>query len=64
MLLSKQKLGGTCQGNELTRNSPGNTRPQSSQLAAPPWTVSGLKSGNGMRELISIKKQNKTAGGE
>ena len=29
---------GTHQGNELTRNSPGNSRPQSSQLTEPLWT--------------------------
>ena len=29
--------------NELTRNSSGNTRPQSSQLAEPPWTDPGEK---------------------
>ena len=29
--------------NELTRNSLGNTRPQSSQLAEPLWTDPGLK---------------------
>ena len=28
----------THQGNELTRNSPGNSRPQSSQLTEPLWT--------------------------
>ena len=37
-------------GNELTRNSAGNTRSQSSQLAEPPWTDPGRIS---VRELIS-----------
>ena len=32
-------------GDELTLNSSGNTRSQSSQLAEPLWTDSGLKSG-------------------
>ena len=32
-------------GNELTRNSSGNTQSQSSQLAEPLWTDPGLKSG-------------------
>ena len=40
-------------GNELTRNSPGNTQPQSSQLAEPLWTDPGIKSGISVRELIS-----------
>ena len=33
-------------GNELTRDSSGNTRPQSSQLAEPLWTDPGLKEWN------------------
>ena len=40
-------------GNELTRNSSGNTRSQSSELAEPLWTDSDLKSGISLRELIS-----------
>ena len=44
------------QENELTRNSSGNTRPQSSQLAEPLWIDPGLKSGISVRELISTKK--------
>ena len=44
----------TYQGNELTRNLSGNTRLQSSQLAESLWTDHGLKSGIGVRELISI----------
>ena len=44
---------GTLSGNELTRNLSGNTRPQSSQLAEPPWTDHGLKSGPDVLELIS-----------
>ena len=56
--------------NKLTRNSSGNTRSQSSQLAKPLWTDPGLNSGNSLRELISTLKQkinkqtNKTAGVE
>ena len=44
---------GNLSGNELTRNASGNTRSQSSQLAEPLWTDSGLKSGIILRELIS-----------
>ena len=44
---------GDLSGNELTRNSSGNTQPQSSQLAEPLWTDPGLKSGISVRELIS-----------
>ena len=43
---------GNISGNELTRNSLGNTRSQSSQLAEP-----GLGLGLGLRELISCKAQ-------
>ena len=39
-------------GNELTRNSSGNTRPQSSHLAEPLWTDSDLKCGISERDLI------------
>ena len=42
-------------GNELTRNSSGNTRSQSSQLAQPLWTDPGLKSGISVRELYIYK---------
>ena len=49
-------------GNELTRNSSGNTRPQSSQFAEPLWTDPGLKSGISVLELISALKR--SAGGE
>ena len=38
-----QEQCGNLSGNELTRNSSGNTQPQSSQLAEPLWTISGLK---------------------
>ena len=41
-------------GNELTSNTSGNTRSQSSQLAEPLWTDPGLKSGISLRELISM----------
>ena len=49
----------TTEENELTRNSSGNTRPQSSQLAEPLWTDPGPKSGIGVRELSPLKKQTK-----
>ena len=44
-------------GNALTRNLSGKVRPQSSQLAEPLWTDSGIKSGIGVRELISTVKK-------
>ena len=44
---------------KLTRNSLGNTRLQSSQLAEPLWTGPGLKSGITVRDLISINNNNK-----
>ena len=44
---------GNLSGNELTRNSSGNTRLQSSQLAEPLWTDPGLEGGISFRELIS-----------
>ena len=44
---------GNLSGNELTRNSSGNTRLQSSQLAEPLWTVPDRRSGISLRELIS-----------
>ena len=48
----------TYQGNGPIRNSSGNSRPQSYQLAEPLWTDPGLKeSGIDVREPISIKKK-------
>ena len=44
---------GNLSGNELTRNSSGNTRSQSSQLTEPLWTDPGLKCGISLLELIS-----------
>ena len=41
-MLSRIILG-IHQGNELTRNSSGNTHPQSSELAEPLWTDSWPK---------------------
>ena len=38
---------------KFTRNSSGNARPQSSQLAEPLWADPGLKSGIGARQLTS-----------
>ena len=57
-MLSRHVVG-SYQENELTRNSPGNIRSQSSQLAEPLWTDPGLKSGISMRELISTLKKKK-----
>ena len=50
---------GNLSGNELTRNSSGNIRSQSSQLAESLWTDPGLKSGIIVRELISTFKKKK-----
>ena len=42
------------QGNKHRRNSPGNARPQSSQLAEPLWTDPGLRKGIKARELTFL----------
>ena len=58
MPLSRHNVG-TMSGNELTRNSSGNTRSQSSQLAEPLLTDPGLNSGIGVRDVTStLKKMN------
>ena len=56
---------GNLSGNELTRNSSENSRPQSSQLAESLWTDPSLKSGISVHELISTlkKKEKKTQAG-
>ena len=60
-----QAYCGNLSGNELTHNLPGNTRPQSSQLAESLWTDPSLNSGISVRELISTKKKKKkSTGGE
>ena len=48
---------GNLSGNELTRNSSGNTRLQSSQLTQPMWTDPSLKSGICVCKLFSTKKK-------
>ena len=59
-MLSRHSVG-TYRGNELTRNSSGNARPQLSRLAEPLWTDPGLKSEIVASELISegikVKKE-------
>ena len=60
-MLSKHGVG-TYQGNELTRNSSGNTQPQSSQLAVPLWTDPNLKSGISGCALISTLKKKRRRG--
>ena len=55
---------GKCQDNELTRNSSGNTRPQSSHLAEPLLTDPGLKSEFSVHKLISTLSKNVQAGNE
>ena len=52
MPLSWQTVG-IYQETNLTRNSSGNTRSLSSNLAEPLWTDPGLKSEISLRELIS-----------
>ena len=52
------------QGNELTRNSSENTRPQSSQLAEPLWTDPGLKSGSDVHGLIYKQANKQKTSGE
>ena len=55
---------GNLSGNELTHNSSGNIRSQSSQLAKPLWTDPGLQSGISLRVLIStLKKKKKSQAG-
>ena len=44
-------------GKRATRNSSGDARPQSSQLAEPLWTSPGLKSGIDVHGLISTLKK-------
>ena len=41
----------------------GNTRTQSSQLAEPLWTDSGVKSGINLREVSPLKKKKKRGRG-
>ena len=69
-----QALSRNLSGNELTRNFSGNIRPQSSQLAEPPWTDPGLRSGSSVSGLSPLqnktnnnnkkKKKKKSAGGK
>ena len=59
-----QALCGNLSGNKLTCNSSENTRSQSSQLAKPLWTDSGLKSGITVCTLISTKKKKVQVGNE
>ena len=55
-----QAYCGNLSENDLTRNSSGNTRLQSSQLAEPLWTDSVLSHESSVRSLIStLGKQNK-----
>ena len=50
---------GNLSGNKLTSNLSENIRPQSSPLAEPLWTDSGVKSRISARELISATKKEK-----
>ena len=50
---------GNLSGNELTRNLSVNIQLQLSQLAEPLWTDLDIKSGIGMRELISTERNRK-----
>ena len=51
---------GNLSGNELTRNSSGNTRSLSYQLAEPLWNDPGQKCGISVREQISTSKKKKS----
>ena len=62
--LTVQAWCGNLSGNELTRNSSGNTRLQSFQLAELRWTKPGVKSGISVRKLISTLKKKKRTGEE
>ena len=53
---------GNLSENELTRNSSGNTWPQSSQLAEPLWTDPGLRNGISVCNLISTLKKKRRQG--
>ena len=55
---------GNLSGNGLIRNSSGNTKPQSSEIAEPLWTDSCLKSAIGVHDVISTLKKKKGASGE
>ena len=48
---------GNLSGNELTRNSSGNTRPQLSHFAKPLWTEPGRMSGISVSGLISRRRR-------
>ena len=63
MSLSSHSVG-TSQETSSHAARQGNTRSQSSQLAAPLWTDPGLQSGIGMLELISTLKTKAQAGNE
>ena len=56
MQLSRHSVG-TLSGNELTRNSSGNTRSLSSQLAEPLWTDPGIKNAISVPELFSTSRK-------
>ena len=62
-MLSRQSVR-MSQGNDLTRSSSENSRPQLSQLAEPLWTDPDLKSKIGVRELISTEKKGWGWGGD
>ena len=55
---------GTYQGNELTRNSSGNSRQQSFQLAELLWTDPGLKSGMVCASYSPLKQPKQGARGK
>ena len=57
-----QAYCGNLSENELTRNSSGKVRPQTSQLAEPLWTDPGIKSGIRVRELIATQKKKRRRG--
>ena len=59
LIMPLSRLCGNSSGKELTHNSSGNTRSQSSLLAEPLCTDPGLKSGISVRKLICTLKKKK-----
>ena len=54
-----QAYCGNISGNELMHNLSGNTQPQSSQLADPPWTDPGLKIISTLKKKKKKKKKHR-----
>ena len=59
MPLSRHGVGTYLETNSHTCHMSDNIRPKSSQLAEPPWTDPGIKSGISMHDLISASQNKK-----